>query len=98
MDRIDYLIETFRRDYPDADAAMLLEFAQHVRRAIIDELRDEAKDDRTPVKVSMQIHGMSFSANGPRAYVEQLLTSWQDAASCKNITPRFNRMHLISGR
>lgn len=101
MDRIDHLIETFRGDHPDVDATVLLEFAQHLRRVLIDELRAELKAGDVAVAVSMQLHGHAFSAKGPRSYVEGLLAGWTEAAaapSMKNITPGFNRMKLISGR
>jgi hypothetical protein len=101
MDRIEHLIDTFRRDHPEMDASVLMEFAQHVRRVLLDELRDEMKDGDREIRLSIILHGNSFHARGPRSYVEQLLEDWAAAASApptKTLTPGFNRMKLISGR
>lgn len=101
MERIEHLIEAFRVEHPEADTDLLLEFAQHVRRVLMDELRSELKANDAPVKLSMQIHGMAFSAQGPRSYVESLLEHWYERASAPphtRLTPGFNRMRLISGR
>lgn len=100
MERLEHLIATFREEHPDVDATVLLDFAKHVRRVLLDELRDDAKADETTVAVSVQLHGQSFSAKGPKWYVDSMLTAWSDAASkppTKNVTPSFNRMRLISG-
>lgn len=100
MERLEQLVVKFREDYPDADAAMLLEFAQHVRRVLVDELREESKAGDAQVHVSMQLHGKAFSAKGPRSYVDSLMREWAGIASAppmKTITPGFNRIKLLSG-
>lgn len=100
MERIDHLIEEFRKDHPELTATTLYEFSQHLRRILIDELREELKAGDVPVQLSVQVHGQAFSAKGPRSYVENLLAQWQDLANApprKNITPAFNRIKMISG-
>lgn len=100
MERLEHLVTTFREDYPDIDAAVLLEFAKHVRRVLADELSEQAQDGSVNVAISVQLHGHSFSAKGPRSYVDSMLKAWSESASSppmKNLTPAFNRMKLISG-
>lgn len=101
MERIDHLVETFRLDHPEIDPAVLLDFAQHVRRVLIDELREDTKAGNAPVSMSLQLNGASFSAKGPRSYVEELLKRWETAMEYRQNglrPPGFNRMKLISGR
>lgn len=101
MERIEHLVDVFRKDHEEIESTVLLEFAEHVRRVLIDELREDMKAGEVQVHISMQVHGQAFSAKGPRSYVESLLANWQDLADApprKNLTPGFNRMKLISGR
>lgn len=105
MERIDYVIAKFREDHPEMDADLLAEFAQHVRRVVSDDIREEMYDGQTPVAISLQVHGHAFSAKGPRSYVDELLGKFQESVSTvpatvssRRVTPGFNRMQLISGR
>lgn len=101
----DNLIETFRKDHPECDADVFREFAHHVQRYVADEIRSEMRDGNAQVSMSLNIKGQSFSAKGPRYYVEDLLAQWQGIvenpsipASRRQIVPGFNRPRLISGR
>lgn len=100
MEYLDHLIDNFRTEHPECDADVLREFAGHVRRVLKDELREEMQDGKARLKLSMQINGMAFSADGPRALVEELLARWTERVErgTRNITPGLNRPQLISGR
>lgn len=77
MDRIEHLIAKFREEHPELDAALLAEFAQHVRRVVADDIREEMYDGKAQVSLALTINGQVFHAKGPREYVDNLLANFQ---------------------
>lgn len=101
MEYLDHLIDTFRAAHPEMDADLLREFAQHVHRVVRDDIRQEMRAENVRIRIAMQLNGSSFSAEGPRLVVEDMLERWDARAvrQAKNLPPSgFNRMALISGR